>query len=281
MTDLCADKPENLIPEQRRTVIFNLIQRAGSVSVQELADLLGASVSTIRRDLDVMAQRGSVARTHGGAILTLSQRTTFEPEYKYASPMFSKEKAAIGRAAVKIIRQGESVIFDSSSTVYQAACHARDHHCQITALTNDINIAAAMVNASPIELKVIGGTVRPGSFTLLGEPGLDFLRRLHVDLCLLGIQAICTAAETCTDSQPGAGGSLSDTSLEVAAMKRLMIRAARRTVVLADSSKFGPPAFCDVCDLGRVHTIITDSGITSEQRQQLVAAGVEVRIAPC
>ncbi len=278
MIETSAEKPENLIPEQRRTLIFNLIQRSGSVSVQELADLIGASVSTIRRDLDVLASRGSVARTHGGAILTLSQRTTFEPDYKYASPMFKEEKSAIGKAAADCIRQGQSVIFDSSSTVFHAACHARDQHCSITALTNDINIAAAMVNAPPIELKVIGGTVRPGSFTLLGEPGMSFLGGLHVDVCFLGIQAIQLYSAPAA-AAPLSCGALSDTSLEVAAMKRRMVQAARRTFVLADSSKFGPPAFCDVCDFSQIDAIITDRGIDSGKQAILKKSGLEVIVA--
>lgn len=240
--------------------------------------MMGASVSTIRRDLDELARRGSVARTHGGAILTLSHRTTFEPEYKYASPMFKKEKTAIGRAAAEIIRQGQSVLFDSSSTVFHAACHAREQHRQITALTNDINIATALVNSPGIALKVLGGSIRPGSFTLLGEPGQSLLNRLHVDLCLLGIQAIRISGHV-QDGKSSADGALSDTSLEVAAMKRQMVRAARRTIVLADSSKFGPPAFCDVCNLMRVDSIITDRGINPQQRAMLEETGIEIVVA--
>jgi DeoR family transcriptional regulator of aga operon len=267
-----------LIPEQRRTFIYDLIQRRGSVSIQELTDLNGASISTVRRDLDELARRGVIERTHGGAILALAQRTTFEPEYKIACQMYTEEKAAIGRACVDLLQPGQSVIFDSSSTVYQAACSIIDRRCTILALTNDVNIAVAMANSSAIELKVLGGSLRPGSYTLLGEPGLNFLGRLHVDVCLLGIQAIGIHQGGQT-GEAAICGTLSDTSLEVAAMKRTMIQAARKTVVLADSSKFGAPAFSDVSDFSAVDVLITDAGINPEQVSALEAAGVQIVVA--
>ena len=267
-----------LIPEQRRTFIYDLIHRRGSVSVQELTDLSGASISTVRRDLDELARRGVIERTHGGAILTLAHRTTFEPEYKVASQMFADEKALIGRASVDLLQQGQSVIFDSSSTVYQAARSVVDHQCTILALTNDVNIAVAMANSSTVELKVLGGSLRPGSYTLLGEPGLNFLDRLHVDVCLLGIQAIEIQCDGEIENDC-IHGTLSDTSLEVAAMKRAMIKAASKTIVLADSSKFGPPAFRDVSDLSMIDILVMDSGIDPEQKKALELAGVQVIIA--
>jgi len=267
----------HIIPEQRRTLIYNLIQQRGSVSVQELADLSGASISTIRRDLDELARRGTIERTHGGAILTLAQQTTFEPAYKIASRMFTGEKAAIGRTCTDLLEQGQSVIFDSSSTVYQAARAVVDRKFTMLALTNDINIAAALANSSSIQLKVIGGSLRPGSYTLLGDPGLSFLNQLHVDVCLLGIQSI--GGHLTGNTGDAADGTLSDTSLEVAAMKRAMIQAARKTVVLADSSKFGPPAFSDVSDFSTIDVLITDSGIKPAQKRALESAGVQVIVA--
>ena len=267
----------HIIPEQRRTLIYKLIQQRGSISVQELADLSGASISTIRRDLDELARRGTIERTHGGAILTLAQQTTFEPAYKFASRMSIGEKAAIGRTCADLLEPGQSVIFDSSSTVYQAASAAIDRKITVLALTNDVNIAIAMANASAIELNVLGGSLRPGSYTLLGDPGLSFLNQLHVDVCLLGIQAISLhQGENAGDVVTG---TLSDTALAVAAMKRAMIQAARKTVVLADSSKFGPPAFSDVSDLSMVDTLITDSGIKPAQKSILESAGVQVMVA--
>ena len=91
---------DNFIPEQQRAIIFDVVRQRGLVGIQELSDLTGTSVSTVRRDLAELEQRGSVKRIHGGAMLNLSLRTTFEPEYKFASQMSQPEKEARGRAAI-------------------------------------------------------------------------------------------------------------------------------------------------------------------------------------
>ena len=91
---------DNLIPEQRRAIIIDVVWQCGLVEVQELSDLTGTSVSTVHRDLAELEQRGSVKRNHGGAMLDLSLRTAFKPEYEFASQMFQPEKEAIGRAAI-------------------------------------------------------------------------------------------------------------------------------------------------------------------------------------
>jgi DeoR family transcriptional regulator of aga operon len=108
--------------------------------------------------------------------------------------------------------------------------------------------------------------VRPNTRTLVGEPGLNFLERLHVDVALMGIHSL-------------AGSRLSETSIEVAAMKRRMIDCAARVIVLADSSKFALPAFCDVCGLERIDVIVSDSGLDEKSQAMVRDAGVELIIA--
>ena len=112
---------------------------------------------------------------------------------------------------------------------------------------------------------MLGGTTRRGSLTMVGDPGLSFLERLHADVAFIGIHSLV-------------GGRLSETSIDVAAMKRRMISSAARAVVLADSSKFRHPAFCDVCAVAEVQSIVTDAGLADGERQRLADAGVEVRI---
>jgi DeoR family transcriptional regulator of aga operon len=244
------------IPEQRKMRIFDLVRERGSVSVKELACLLAASEATIRRDLDDLKRRGSIARSHGGAVLDRSLRTTFEPAYNYASKMAYAEKLAIGEYAASRLEEGQSVIFDSSSTVCEAARFAAEKGKKISAITNDVNTATILAQAPSIRVIVLGGTIRTGSYTTLGEPGSAFLEGLHVDVTILGIHAIHD-------------GNLSDTSVEVAAMKRSMVRAGRRIMVLADSTKFGTPAFCDVCSLSEITEIITDWGISETHQADL------------
>ena len=109
--------------------------------------------------------------------------------------------------------------------------------------------------------------MRPGSLTVLGEPGESFLSNLRVDVAFIGTHAI-------------SGLALSETSLEAAAMKRAMISAARRIVLLADASKFGAAAFCKICELTAVHEMITDDRADPVEIARARDLGLEVKVVP-
>lgn len=261
-----AQSKSDIIPAQRRNVILDRIREKGVISVKELSDSTGVSLPTIRRDLDWLAKTGALERTHGGATLKSSPGTTFEPDYHVASRIALKEKATIGMLAADRIRDNQSVIFDSSSTVYEAARHVVERGLAITAVTNDIRIAELLAGNASIHLIVTGGSLRPGSYTLIGEPGMSFLRSLHVDVALMGIHAI-------TDS------SCSDTSLDVAFAKRYMVAAAKSILVLADASKFGNIAFCDAFDVDNNYEIITNRPIASPVKRDLEKKGAKITVA--
>jgi DeoR family transcriptional regulator of aga operon len=255
----------SLIPEQRRRMFFDMIRHRGAVSVVELAELTGISASTVRRDLAKLDSDGSIQRSHGGATISLSQRTTFEPGSEFASRMARPEKEAIGCEAAKILQHEQSVIFDSSSTVYQVARKVVLDRLPVTAITNDLEISKLFMESKQARLINLGGVLRRGTYTLLGDPGRSFLKTLHADICFLGIQGI-------------ANGRLSDSSLEVAAVKRRMLEAAGIKVLLADSTKFGEQAFNDVCGLNQLDFIITDDAVDPRHLDELDKLGVMVRV---
>ena len=237
------------IPAQRRADLLGLVRRHGSMTVAEISDVLGVSVSTVRRDLEVLGEEGSVRRSYGGA--STVERTTFEPLFRDRLRQNQQEKARIGRYAASMLERGQSVIFDSSSTVLGVVEELGRRAIAMTAVTNDVNIAAVLADVPEAKVVVPGGEIRGGSFALLGSYTQSFLHDLHVDVALMGIHAI-------TD------GELSDTSLSVAEAKRAMISAARRTILLADHSKFGPPAFFGVASLEVVQDLITDEATPKE-----------------
>lgn len=255
-----------MIAAQRRALILEYLREHGAGSIVDIADAIGTSRSSTRRDLDLMAEDGTVLRSRGGAIINDQPRTTFEPPSRVGARVSHGEKVAIGKAAVGLLRPSESVIFDSSSTVLEAARATVECGLRLTACTNDIGTAQILAGSLSLQVIVLGGTVRPESLTLFGDPGLGFLDRLHVDVALVGIHSLANAR-------------LSETSIEVAAIKRRMIDSATRVIVLADSSKFSHPAFCDVCGLSEVDTIITDPGISEAQQSALREAGVEIIVA--
>jgi DeoR family transcriptional regulator of aga operon len=252
-----------MIAAQRRAQILEHMRREGGGSIVALAESIGVSPSTIRRDLDFLMEGGYIVRSHGGAILDEALRTTFEPQREIDAHVAHSAKAAIGARAAELIEPGQSVIFDSSSTVSEAAKIVVKRQIRLTACTNDIATGGILAASESLQLVVLGGTKRPGSLTLIGDPGLTFLQRLHADVALIGIHSLF-------------GGRLSETSIEVAAIKRQMISSATYPVVLADSSKFRHPAFCDVAEIEAVRTIITDTGIDEAEWRRLTDAGVEV-----
>ncbi len=255
-------KPD-IIPAQRRNVILELLRKKGVLSVHELSGATGVSHPTVRRDLDWLAKAGMVERSHGGATLKAVPGTTFEPDHSITADMARQEKALISQLAVERLRDNQSVIFDSSSTVMQAARLAADRGLHLTAVTNDIRISEILAACSTMRLIVCGGTLRPGSFTLVGEPGTGFLQQLHVDVAVMGIHGLH-------------GASCSDTSLEIAYTKRYMVAAAQKILVLVDSSKFGQIAFFDAFDIDERFEIITDRPLPQAMRQMIEEKGGKI-----
>ncbi len=256
-----------MIAAQRRALILEELRREGAGSIVALADKIGVSPSTIRRDLEFLTEGGYIVRSHGGALLKEQHRTTFEPEAEIGAHVARAAKEAIGAYAATLVEDGQSVIFDSSSTVLEAAKAVVARNLRLTVCTNDIGTALVLARSEALQLVVLGGTTRRGSLTMIGDPGLSFLERLHADVAFIGIHALV-------------GGRLSETSIDVSAMKRRMISNAARSVLLADSSKFRHPAFCDVGSVTDVNCVVTDSGLAEGERLRLAEAGVEVIVVP-
>lgn len=255
------------IRAQRHAIILGLLRERGAASIPELAETIGVSQATVRRDLDYLAAGDYLERARGGAVLLSPDRTAFEPEFAIGAQKSRAEKNAIGRLAARRLRRGQSVLFDSSSTVLEAAKAAAGANLGLTAITNDLNIALVFAQDAKTHLIVPGGSIRAGSFTLLGAPGERFIAGLNVDMALIGIHALVD-------------GVLSDTSIEVASIKRTMIKSARESILLVDSSKFETPTLCNVASVADVSEVITDGGAPATWLEEMERLGVPVAIAP-
>jgi len=253
-----------LMPPQRRERIVAFLREHGAVTLQQLAQALDASVSTLRRDLDALEAEGVLARTHGGALLRQQAYGTFEPAPAAAAELSPREKRAIGRAAAALLEAGQSVIFDSGSTVMEAARAVVERALPLVAVTNDLAIAQLLGQAPSVRVQVLGGQLRPGSHTLIGEDVLAASARLRADVLLLGTHAV-------TD------GVLSETLPEVAAVKRALMAAATHKRLLVDASKFRPRAFVSVCDAHALDLVICDDAIPAADAATLQRLGVALR----
>ena len=255
----------HLLPVQRRQRIADFLHQHGAVTLQQLADSLRVSISTLRRDLDALAAEGVVERTHGGAILKHQQYSTFEPAFNAAVELSPREKFLIGQAAAESLVPGQSVIFDSGSTVLEAAKAVVNRKIGIVAVTNDIEIAQVL-NSSPLnQVYVFGGHLRPGSNTLVGEQLQTAAKAICADVLFFGAHAV-------TDNV------ISETSPEVAAVKRALMKSANSCRLLVDSSKFRPRVFMTVCNAMDIAEVITDDGAPSEELERIRSAGVKLSV---
>ena len=259
------NKRVDMVPAKRQALILEHLRVNGAASIQELADTIGGSQSTVRRDLEHLVEKGYLERTHGGAHLLQPMRATFERETKVNAELQHAEKVAIGREAAGRLSARDSVIFDSSSTVMEAVRATAERDLPLTVVTNSLEIADFAADIKSWRIILPGGTVRPGYRHLAGEPGESFIKTLHADLCMTGASAVT-------------GTLLTETSLEVASLKRAMISSARKTILLVDSSKFTAPGFCTLSDISEIDEVITDEGISQDALSSLRSAERKVTV---
>jgi DeoR/GlpR family transcriptional regulator of sugar metabolism len=257
-----------LLPAKRQALILDHLRAHGASSIQALAESIGGSLSTVRRDLDQLVKGGYLERTHGGAMLPSQERATFEGEPSVNAELHHAEKVAIGAAVARRLQPGECVIFEASSSVMQVVRAVAARDIPLTVVTNSLAIAQFAAGVPRWQIIMPGGTIRPGSQALAGEPTNRFFEGIHADLCL-------TSAWTVTE------GVLTDATFDVASLKRAMIRSARRTLVLVASAKFlKQPAFCPVCDVTAIDELVTDDGIAAETREALIRLGARCTVVP-
>ena len=251
-----ASRRVEILPAKRRAMILEHLRAHGATPIQALADAVGGSQSTVRRDLEQLMEGGYLERTHGGALLVPPLQATFERDPSINAQLQRAQKVAIGRAAAAVLNPRESVIFEGSSTVMEAVRAAIARGLALTVITNALDIAQLCSGVPGWKVIMPGGTLRPGTGLLAGEPGDAFFKTVHADVCFTGAAAVT-------------GAVLTDASLEVAALKRAMIRSARRAILLVDSSKFTAPAFCTFCEMSAIDEVVTDDGLGPEQLSAL------------
>jgi DeoR/GlpR family transcriptional regulator of sugar metabolism len=262
-----SSKRVDLLPAKRRAMILDHLRVNGAASIQALAEAIGGSGSTIRRDLDHLMEGGYLERTHGGAVLLQPLRATFERDNSINAQIGHAEKAAIGAEAARRLNPRDSVILDSSSTVMEAVRAAATRSIPLTMVTNSLDIAQFCAEVTNWRVIMPGGTVRPGFKALAGEPGEGFLQTVHADICLTGAFAVT-------------GNLITDASLDVASLKRAMIKAARRAILLVDNSKFAEPGFCTCCDLSLIDEVITDERASADALASLRSFEKKVTVVP-
>ncbi len=251
----------------RRGRVAEAIRRSRYTSVSDLAAEFGVSEVTIRTDLDVLAETGQVRRVRGGAIHRATG--TLEASFEQASDTQATEKAAIGRVAASLVDSGQTVMMDIGSTVAAVAraLTERTDLQDVTVVTNGIRVALELEPAVPgVSVLVTGGMLRRLQHSLINPFGTLVLEQMHAHITIVSCDGI--------DAQAG----VTNTNVGEAEIKRLMLRAGRRRVVVADGSKVGQVSLVHVFPIDDVDVLITDTGADPEAVAELRDRGVEVHV---
>jgi DeoR/GlpR family transcriptional regulator of sugar metabolism len=240
--------------------IVELVNERGSIRVSELSTLCQVTEETIRRDLDRLEKAGRLLRSHGGAV-SLRDR---QPETPYAEReiMNAAEKQQIAREAVMMIKPGDRILLDASTTAWYMASHLPD--MPLTVLTNSIKVAAELSGKERIDVISTGGQLSRRSMSFVGHLAERSLELYHVDKMFF----------SCKGFHLERGASESN---ELQAMvKRKMISIAEQVILLCDSSKFGIQAFTHVATTSELDVVITDYSPATEQLKQLQELNIAI-----
>jgi DeoR family transcriptional regulator of aga operon len=256
----------------RLTAILGLLADSGSVEVDEIVERLGVSPATARRDLDSLAAQQLLTRTRGGAV---AQTLAYDLPVRYTSQERGAQKQRIARAASAVVPVGAVIGLcgGTTSTAIANALGARADLMEpsptptLTVVTNAINIAAQLVVRPQIKTVMTGGVVHARSYELVGPYSDMVLQKITLDIAFVGVNGL----------HPRFGATVNDES--EASINALMARRAARAVIVADSSKIGRRAFATVGAADVFDTLITDAGITDEQRSAFIDNGLEVIVA--
>lgn len=251
---------------RRHQEIINALQQSGSIAVEELSQKLQVSVVTIRRDLDELEQQGLLNRIHGGARMghplfyeSFKNDRSFTEQVK----RLADEKRRIGIAAAAMIQPGETIAVTPGTTTAEII-RALPLNCNITVVTNTVNLAMELTKRRDIDVFVTGGHLRGDWFSLVGANAVQSLGNLLIHTLFMGADGI--------DSTWGA----SCHNAEESELNAALLARARRVIAVVDHTKFTLMPAWRICDSTAIDTLITDMGATDETIAPFEAKGIHV-----
>ena len=261
--NMSSDLARSRKRQHRMSQILEHVALRGTVSFSELSELMGASAATIRRDLVELADRGLLARTHGGAQLLPSRS---ELPVTFRDVRFPDAKRAIAFAVAELIpHQPFAVAFSGGSTT-ASIVRALISHDNLTIVTNSLTIAQVATVNSKLKVVMTGGILRPESQELVGVLAENTFKAINIGLAILG-----------TDGISAEGGVTTHDETE-ARTNNAMVSHAQKTIVAADGSKVGRLTLARVASIQQVSMLITDSSADQEALEAIRQKGVRVLI---
>ena len=246
---------------KRQNEILAAVKSSGACSIIDLATQLKVSDETIRRNIKPLVSEGLVEKVHGGIVLSQNQEP--EPPFERRMNEHVEEKKLISALLSEIIKDGDSIMLDTGSTTAYVA-RALSGHQNLSVVTNCTEIARTLARSSTNRVHICGGALRPDDWATFGSSAISFVRQFHVSYAILSIGGV-------TDS-----GEFMDYHLEEAEFSRAVIGQARKTIVVADHTKFGSRNFVKVCDVEQVDIVISDRLPPADIMSRFKESGISV-----
>lgn len=255
--------PRKLTQQERHAQIVALLRREGTVRIATLADLFDVTTETARRDLDDLADAGALNRTYGGGA---SRSLTDEPDIGERGRAHHAQRARSGAGAAALIEPGEALMIDcgSTTTLFAHALAARG--LPLTVLTNCLLVARALGVSAQCRVKLCPGDYVMREGGVYGADTLDFIRRFKANRVIIGAGGLTVDGVMDADSAS-------------CAVKRAMMERAERTLLVADSSKYGVAQFERVCGFGDLDDLVSDAPPPKALAAALRKAGTRVAVA--
>ncbi|MER5889783.1 DeoR/GlpR family DNA-binding transcription regulator [Streptomyces sp. NPDC001941] len=252
------------IREVRRRSIREAVLNGGFVRASDLASSYGVSLMTIHRDLDALQTQGWLRKVRGGATGLPSAQFHGTVAERHATHAATKRQLA--RAAATLIGPGQTIMLDDSTTCLHLT-RELGSHAPLTVLTNSLPVANALTKEPGISLIALGGTYFPAYEAFLGLHTADSVEAFRADTFFMSTTAVTQ-------------GRCYHTSPETVQVKRAMMRAATRTVLLADHSKFVRDGLYALAPLTDFDLLVVDDGLPQEQVRRIRDRGTDVMVVP-
>ncbi len=238
-----------MLPLERRNQILDILSKKQAATVEELCAALYSSGATIRRDLQILENSGLIRRTHGGAVHIDNNTRDFPLTLRENENAASKEQLA--QKALSLIKDGQTLFMDSSSTVCHLARRLSGFQ-SLRVITNGLKTANILAEIGGVEIYSTGGRLRENAMSFTGNQAMEFVRNFHADIAFI----------SCRGIDPEVG--ITDSDESEASLKRIYIGNSKQVVLMCDSSKLGKRYFCKVAPLDAANKIITNGQLPDD-----------------
>lgn len=252
-----------MFAEQRHQIIIQRLNQEKSIRASELTEQFGVSFETIRRDLEFLESEGRLRRVHGGAVLNKLDYSEEIP-LSIRESIYLEEKEELAQIAIRYVKEGMSIAFDPSTTNTQIAKALKTKFDRLTVITNSLSIVNELISMPRYTLIMTGGVIRQDEQSIIGDLAEQFISRFHADIFFMSMSGVTLEA------------GITDNAVAEIHVKKIMHANAKRSIAIADSSKFGQNSLIKVCGASEVERFVTDSKIDPDIVKTFSEVGIEI-----